>query len=100
MAAGGIVIDRTEVALAVDQGVAEGEGLGHAYHGVIDGLVGVGMILTEYFADDAGGLAMRLVGAHTEIVHCVEDAALDGFEAVAGVGEGAGDDHAHRVVEV
>src|SRR5690606_29370474 len=40
------------------------------------------------------------VGAVAAVVHGVDDAAVDGLEAVAHVREGARDDDAHRVVEI
>ena len=57
-----IAVDRTEIALAVDQRHAHREVLRHADHGVVDRLVAVRMILTDDVADDAGGLDVLLVG--------------------------------------
>ncbi len=78
--------------MAVDQGQAEGEGLGQADHGVVDGGVAVGVEFTHDFADDAGTFDVTLVWGEPHVSHHVEDTALDGFEAVAGVGQGAGVD--------
>jgi hypothetical protein len=44
--------------------------------------------------------SVAAVGAHAAFEHAVEDAALDGLEAVAHVGQRPPDDHAHRVVEI
>ena len=54
----GVAVDGAEVALAVHQGVAQGEVLGHAHHGVVDRGVAVGVILADDVADDAGALAV------------------------------------------
>ncbi len=51
---GGVAVNGAEVALAIDQRVAHGEVLGHADHGVVDGLVAVGMVFAQHFADDTG----------------------------------------------
>ena len=95
-----IAVDGAEVSLAVDHEVAEGEGLGEADHGVVDGGVAVGMVVSHDVADDLGGLGVLLVELEAHLLHAVEDAAVDGLEAVANVGEGAPDDDGHGVVEV
>ena len=58
------------------------------------------MVLSDHVPDDTGRLLVRLPVLVPQLVHRVEDTALDRFEAVADVGEGAPDDHAHRVIEV
>ncbi len=55
---GHIAVHRAEIALAVDQRVAQGEFLRHADHRVIDRLVAVRMVLTEHVADEARRLAV------------------------------------------
>ena len=95
-----VAVDAAEVALAVDQRVAHGELLGHAHHGVIDSAVAVGVIFTQHFADETGALAMRRIRPQAHVVHGIEDAPVDRLEAVAGVGQGAGDDDAHGVIQV
>ena len=95
-----VAIDRAEVALPVDQRVAHGEVLGHAHQGVVDGAVAVRVELAHHVADRAGGLAIARGRADAELLHPVEDAALDGLEAVPHVRQGARDDDGHGVVEV
>ena len=90
----------TEVALASDEGVAQRPGLHEAREGVVDRSVTVGVVVTHDLADDAGGLGERGGGAVSAVVHGVQDATVDGLEAVAYVGQSASDDDAHRVVEV
>ncbi len=97
---GAVAVNAAEVALPVHEHVAHGEGLGHAGHRVINRRVAVGVVLAEHLADDAGGLLVSRVGADAHVVHGVEDAAVHGLEAIAGVGQGAGHDDAHGVVEV
>jgi hypothetical protein len=57
------------------------------------------MILTDDFADNRRALAVRAVRLEAEIVHRVEDAAVDRLQTVSHVRQGARDDHAHRVGE-
>ena len=95
-----IAVHRAEVALAVDQRQAHGEILGHAHHGVVNRGVAVRVVLAHHVADHAGRLARRLVGRVAGLVHGEQDAPVDRLQPVAHVGQCAGDDHAHRVVEV
>ncbi len=95
-----VAVHRAEVALAVHQGVAQAEVLGHAGHGVVDRAVAVRVILAEHLTDDTGGLAVRCAGAVAHVIHRVDDAALDGLHPVARVGQCPRDDNTHRVVQI
>ena len=95
-----VAVHRTEVALPVDQQVAQGKGLRHAHHGVVDGRVAMGVILTHHVADHAGGLAVGTVPDVALLVHGEQDAPMHGFEPVAHVRQGPAHDHAHGVIQV
>jgi hypothetical protein len=95
-----VAVHRAEVALSIHQRVAQGEVLGHAGHGLVDGGVAVGMVLAQDLADDAGGLFVGGAGVQAQFVHGVEDAPLDRLEAVPDVGQRPRHDDAHRVVQV
>ena len=95
-----IAVDGAEVALAVDQRVAQGEILRHADDGVVDGGVAVRVILTDDVADDARRFLVRPVPVVAEIVHGVEHAVVHRLEPVARIGQGAPDDDGHGVVHV
>ena len=97
---GWVAVDGAKVTLAVYEGIAEAEGLGEADHGVIDGGVAVGVEVAHDVADDLGGLGELLVELEAHLLHAVEDAAVDGLEAVTDVGQGSADDDRHGVVEV
>ncbi len=97
---GGIAIDRTEIALPVDQRQAHGEILRHTHQRVIDRLVAVRVIFTHHVADGAGRLAERLVPVEAVLVHRVEDAPMHRLQTVARIRKRARHDHAHRVIEV
>ena len=58
------------------------------------------MIFTHHLADDTGGFLVGSVGVAAHIVHAEQDAPVDGFQAVAGIGQGARHDHAHGVIQV
>ena len=59
-----------------------------------------GVVVAHDVADDLGGLGVLLVELEAHLLHAVEDAAVDGLEAVADIGQGAADDDRHGVVEV
>ena len=59
----------------------------------------MGVIGTQHGADGIGGFAVRVLGVVAALVHGVEDAAVDGFEAVAHIGQRAGHDDRHGVIE-
>jgi hypothetical protein len=95
-----VAIDRAEVALAVDQRVAERKVLRHPNQRVVDRHVAVRMVFTHHLADDPGTLHIRPVPDGVGFVHCIEDAPVHGLEAIAHVGQRPADDHAHRIIEV
>ena len=97
---GRVVVDRAEVALAVDERVAQRELLRHADERVVDRRVAVRVVLTHHLADDEGALAVRPVRLQREVVHRVQHPPVHGLEPVADVGQRPADDHAHRVIEV
>src|SRR5690606_15325696 len=77
-----------------------GEILRQAHQGVIDRLVAVGMVLTDYVADDAGAFLVAGIGIELEQPHGEEHAALHRLEAVARVGQRPRGDGAHRIGQV
>ena len=96
-----IAVDRTEVALAVDQRQAHGEVLRHAHQRVVDRQVAVRVELAHHLADDAGRTSCTSCSSRAPARSMpIEDAPVHGLEAVAHVGQRAGDDHAHGVIEV
>ena len=96
---GRVAVDGAEVSMAVDQRHAHAERLGEADHGVVHRGVAMRMVLADHVADRAGGLHMGTGGRISALVHRVQDAAMDGFETVAHIRQGARDDDAHRVLE-
>ena len=95
-----VAIDRPEVALAVDQRVAQRERLCHAHDGVVHRGITVRVVLADHVADDAGGLLVSPVPVVRQLVHRIEHPSMDGLEPVAHVRQRSADDDTHRVVEV
>ena len=94
-----IAVDRAEVALAVDQRIAQREVLHHAHQRVVHRAVAVRVVLAEHVAHDRRRLLVRAAGHQAQLVHRVQDPAMHRLEAVAHVGQRARDDDAHRVVD-
>jgi hypothetical protein len=97
---GTVAIDVAEIALALDQRIAGGKVLGETNQGVVDRLVAVGVEGAHDIADYLGALLERGAGIEAQDVHAVEDAAVDGLQAVARVGQGPIHDGREGVGEI
>ena len=64
-----VAVDRAEVALAVDERVAQREVLGQADQRVVQGQVAVGVVLAHHLADDRRALA--IVDAEVRPISCI-----------------------------
>ena len=95
-----VAVDRAEIALPVDQRDPHREILRHPHERIVNGEIAVRMVLAHRVADGAGGLVVGAVRREIQLGHRIEDAAMHRLQAVADVGQGAADDHAHRVIEV
>ncbi len=95
-----VVARGAEVAVAVDQRVAQRPGLGEAHQGVVDRRVAVRVVVTHDVTDDARTLEVTAVRAVTTVVHRVQDAAVHRLEAVTDLRQRPADNDRHRVVEV
>ena len=82
------VVERAEVAVAVDQRQPQREVLRHAHHGVVDRGIAVRVQLAHDLAHHAGALDVAAVRAQAHLAHHVQDAPLHRLQAVAGVREG------------
>ncbi|MNM78349.1 hypothetical protein D3C81_902470 [compost metagenome] len=94
------IVRRTPVALAIDQGVAVAERLGHQHHGFIARRVAVGVELAEYVTHGTRRLLVLGIGVQAQFAHGIDDASLHRLQAVADMRQGAVHDHVHGVVEV
>ena len=97
---GRVAIDGAEVAVAVDEHIAHGEVLRQTHERVIDRRVAVRMVAAEHVAHAGGGLFERAVARQVVLIHRVENAAMDGLETVAHVGQRAPDDDGHGVFNI
>ena len=97
---GRVVAGAAEVALPLDERVAQAPVLDEAHEGVVDRGVAVRVVLAHDLADDAAALVEAAVGAVAAVVHRVDDPAVHRLEAVAHVGQRAAHDDAHGVLDV
>ena len=97
---GRVAVERAEVSLSVHERDAEREVLRHARHGLVYRGVAVRMVLAHRLADDPRRLFVRSPGGEAELLHRVENAALNRFQTVSGVRERAVGDDRHRVGEI
>ncbi len=96
---GRIALDRSEVSLSVHQAFAHGPWLRHVHERRIDHRLAVRMVIARRVARDLGALSVLPPREERQVMHRVKDAALGRLEAVARIGQRAGDNHAHRVIE-
>ena len=95
-----VVVDRTEVAVPIDQGQAHREVLGHAHQGVVNRRIAMGVVFAEHLAHHTGAFAVGAVVGEPQLIHGVENAPVHRLEAIAGVGQGPAHDHAHRILHI
>ena len=97
---GRIAVDGTEVALALHQRVTQGEVLGHADQGVVDGRVAVRMVLAHGLADHVRGLAELGLIREPRRPHGPQYPPVHGLQSVPDVRQGARHDDRHRVAQI
>mmetsp|Transcript_57652 Transcript_57652/g.135681 ORF Transcript_57652/g.135681 Transcript_57652/m.135681 type:complete len:823 (+) Transcript_57652:883-3351(+) len=101
---GAVAVAAAEIAVAVDQRVAQREVLRHAHQRVVDRLVAMRVEAAEHIAHHLGTLdrlGTRVAApAQAQAVHGVEDAALHRLLPVGIAGQRATLDDAERVLEV
>ena len=95
-----IAVQAAEVALPVDQRVAQREILRHAHRRLVHRAVAVRVVFTDHVADDARRLLVRLVPLVAHFAHGVEDAPLHRLLPVAHIGDGARLGHRHGIGEI
>ena len=95
----GRIVERTEIALRIDERNHPREVLAHAGQGVVDGGIAVRVVAAHRVAHDASRLAIRRAGTDAHLQHRPENAALHWLEAVAHIGNGTRRDDREGVGE-
>ena len=94
------IVDGAPVPLAVDERVAEGEGLRHQDHRFVAGRITMRVKLAQHVAHGARGLLVLGARPETELGHRIHDAPLHRLETVPDVRQGSIQNDVHRIVEV
>ena len=97
---GVIAVDIAEIALAVDERVAQRERLGEADQRIVERLVAVGMVFAHHVADDPRAFLVGRRRIELQQPHPPEQPAMDRLQPVAQVGQRAGGDRREGVDEV
>ena len=95
-----VAVDIAEIALAVDQRIADVEILRQPGQRVIDRLVAMRVIVAHHLADDLGAFAERRGRLQLQPAHRVEDAPMHRLEPVARVRKRPVHDRAERVGQI
>ncbi len=96
---GVIAIHRAEIALSIQQGEGHGEILRHPDQRLVNRQIAVRVVLAHHVTHGSRAFSIGFIVRIPGLVHRIEDAAMDRLQAVAQVGDGAGNDDRHRVVE-
>ena len=86
--------------MTINQRITQREALRHAYHCVIDRLITMRMQFAEHITDHRCGLARFGGRIKFELIHCVQNAALHRFLAIADIGQCPAFDYRDCVIEV
>ena len=95
-----VAVDVAEIALPVDQRIADVEILREARQRVIDRLVAMRVIIAHHLADDLGAFPELRARLQLQPAHRVEDAPMDRLQPVARVRQRPVHDRAERVGEI
>ena len=95
-----IAVDVAEIALPVDERIADGEFLREANERVVDRLVAMRMEIAHHLADDLGGFLVAAGRIEPHLAHRVEDAAVHRLQPVAHIRKRAVHDGGERVGEI
>ena len=97
---GVIAVDITEIPLTVDQRVALREILGEADQRVIDRQLAMRVELADHVADDASAFLVARGGIEAQLLHRMQDAAMDRLQPVAHIGQGTRHDRRQRIGQI
>ncbi len=95
-----ISIDIAKISLAVDERIARGKILGEADKRIIDRLIAVRMERAHHVADDLRAFLEGGAGIEPQNMHAIEDAPMDRFQPVAGIGQRPPHDGRKRIGKI
>src|SRR5438034_702720 len=95
-----VAVDGAEVAVRVDQRMAQRPILRQPHEGVVHGFECMRVVLLHDLPDRPRGLPVRPIRPEAPLEHRPEHPAVHGLQTVTHLGERSADDDRHRVVEV
>ena len=95
-----VAIDRTEIALAIHQHVAQRKILRHSHNRFVHRAVTVRVVFADHVTHNPRRLFIRPVPVVVELVHGEQNPPVHRFQAVPCIGQGAPHNHAHGVIEI
>ncbi len=95
-----IAVDIAEVALPLNQRVAQRKGLREADHRIVDGGIAMRVVLAQHLTHHAGGFLVRRVGPKPQLAHRPQQAAVDRFQPVAKIGQRTCGDRGQGIDEI
>ena len=96
----GVAVHSTEVTVTVNELIAHGEALCQTHQSIVHAGVTMGMVTTQHITDGGNALTVGLIVGEAVLVHGVENAAVDGLQAIADIGQGTTHDDGHSVLDV
>ena len=96
---GGVTIDGTKVAVAIDERIAQREGLRQAHHGIVNTGIAVRMIPAQHITDDGRALAVGLIGGQAVLIGGKQNAAVNRLQSVPYIGQGTVHNDRHGVFQ-
>ena len=94
------IVRGSPVSLTVNQRIPRREGLCEQYHRLVAGALPVRVKLAEDVAHGSSGFLVLRSRGQAELRHRVDDAPLHRLQTIADMGQGAIQNHVHRVVEI
>ena len=73
------VVGRAEVTVRVNQGVAQRKVLSHPNQRIVDGLIAVGVVASDYVANDGGALHVTSIRLVARVKHRPENTSMNRF---------------------
>ena len=95
-----IAVDIAEVALPLNQRVAQRKGLREADHRIVHGGIAMRVVLAQHLTHHAGGFLVRRVGPKPQLAHRPQQAAVDRFQPVAKIGQRTCGDRGQGIDEI
>ena len=97
---GVIAINISKISLTIDQWIAQVKILGQTRHCVINRGIAMWVVIPHHIARDFRRFTEAPVRGQTQLAHCKQDAAMNGFQAITRIRQGAMHDGGQRILQI